>query len=192
MRGFIDGPFGPAARAQCGDHLTVLLVAGGSGVRFALSVLENICMCMAGRDGRKLGGQPDGWGRRNFWTYTRSIDSCGWCENLVCIPKFFILHMVAHFMLVPICVPVYEAIINKYPNGMGDLVLLSLSMHMASEVVWHAIIRKNFGLLPSSLDAIMLALKRTLRARIPVDSQLYRSCVSSSECRTRNGAMTRQ
>ncbi|KAK0498726.1 ATP-sulfurylase [Armillaria luteobubalina] len=44
-------------------------------------------------------------------------------------------------------VRVYEAIIAKYPNGMGHLALLPLAMRMAGprEAVWHAIIRKNFG-----------------------------------------------
>ncbi|SJL16422.1 related to Sulfate adenylyltransferase [Armillaria ostoyae] len=44
-------------------------------------------------------------------------------------------------------VRMYEAIIAKYPNGMGHLALLPLAMRMAGphEAVWHAIIRKNFG-----------------------------------------------
>lgn len=44
-------------------------------------------------------------------------------------------------------VRVYEAIMKKYPNGLGHLALLPLAMRMAGprEAVWHAIIRKNFG-----------------------------------------------
>ncbi|KAI0321161.1 sulfate adenylyltransferase [Amylostereum chailletii] len=44
-------------------------------------------------------------------------------------------------------VRVYEAIMAKYPNGMGQLALLPLAMRMAGprEAVWHAIIRKNYG-----------------------------------------------
>ncbi|EIN11898.1 sulfate adenylyltransferase [Punctularia strigosozonata HHB-11173 SS5] len=44
-------------------------------------------------------------------------------------------------------VRVYEAIMKKYPNGMGHLALLPLAMRMAGprEAVWHAIIRKNYG-----------------------------------------------
>ncbi|KAF9244972.1 hypothetical protein BU15DRAFT_85798 [Melanogaster broomeanus] len=40
-----------------------------------------------------------------------------------------------------------DAIMAKYPNGMGHLALLPLAMRMAGprEAVWHAIIRKNFG-----------------------------------------------
>jgi len=44
-------------------------------------------------------------------------------------------------------VRVYQAIMAKYPNGMGQLALLPLAMRMAGprEAVWHAIIRKNYG-----------------------------------------------
>ena len=44
-------------------------------------------------------------------------------------------------------VRVYQAIMAKYPNGMGHLALLPLAMRMGGprEAVWHAIIRKNFG-----------------------------------------------
>ncbi|KAF8639567.1 hypothetical protein AX17_001469 [Amanita inopinata Kibby_2008] len=44
-------------------------------------------------------------------------------------------------------VRVYEAIMARYPNGLGHLALLPLAMRMAGprEAVWHAIIRKNFG-----------------------------------------------
>lgn len=44
-------------------------------------------------------------------------------------------------------VRVYQAIMTKYPNGMGHLALLPLAMRMGGprEAVWHAIIRKNFG-----------------------------------------------
>lgn len=44
-------------------------------------------------------------------------------------------------------VRVYDAIMAKYPNGMGHLALLPLAMRMAGprEAVWHAIIRKNYG-----------------------------------------------
>lgn len=68
MRGFVDGPFGSSRRAKWGDYSTVLLVAGGSGVSFALSVLEYLCLCMAGRDGRQLGGRAGGWGKPKFRT----------------------------------------------------------------------------------------------------------------------------
>ena len=68
MRGYVDGPFGSAARARYGEHSSVVLFAGGSGVSFALAVLEYMCMCMAGRDGRELGGRKGGFGMKGFKT----------------------------------------------------------------------------------------------------------------------------
>ena len=68
LRMYVDGPFGSSSRARWGSHSTVLLVAGGSGVSFGISVLEYICLCIAGRDGEQLGGRSSGWGRRGFLT----------------------------------------------------------------------------------------------------------------------------
>lgn len=68
MRALVDGPFGSAARAKWGEHSTVLLMVGGSGVSFGLSILEYICMSMAGRDGRALGGRRGGYGMPGFKT----------------------------------------------------------------------------------------------------------------------------
>ncbi|CAO1622843.1 unnamed protein product [Sympodiomycopsis kandeliae] len=44
-------------------------------------------------------------------------------------------------------VRVYASLMPRYPNGMAHLALLPLAMRMAGpkEAVWHAIIRKNFG-----------------------------------------------
>lgn len=44
LRTSVDGPFGSAAREDWGRYSTALLVAGGSGVAFALSVLEALCL----------------------------------------------------------------------------------------------------------------------------------------------------
>lgn len=68
MRMYVDGPFGSAIRARWGTHSTVLVIAGGSGVSFGLSILQYVCMCLAGRDGRQLGGRPGGWGKKGFVT----------------------------------------------------------------------------------------------------------------------------
>lgn len=68
LRTLVDGPCGSAARARWGDFPTVLLIAGGSGVAFALSVLQYMTLCMTGRDGRYLGGRKGGWGQPGFKT----------------------------------------------------------------------------------------------------------------------------
>lgn len=66
LRGFVDGPFGSPRRADWGNHSTAVIVAGGSGVSFALSILQYLCLCMAGRDGRELGGRSGGFGKLGF------------------------------------------------------------------------------------------------------------------------------
>lgn len=68
LRAYVDGPFGSSIRARWSTHSTVLIIAGGSGVSFGLSVLQYICMCLAGRDGRSLGGRSGGWGKKSFQT----------------------------------------------------------------------------------------------------------------------------
>ncbi|KAI0079918.1 hypothetical protein K474DRAFT_1574151, partial [Panus rudis PR-1116 ss-1] len=66
LRGFVDGPFGSSRRAVWGDYSTAVIVAGGSGVSFALSILQYLCLCMAGRDGHELGGRSGGFGKPGF------------------------------------------------------------------------------------------------------------------------------
>lgn len=68
MRAYIDGPFGSSIRTRWETHSTVLILAGGSGVSFGLSVLQYVCMCMSGRDGKDLGGRSGGWGAKGFYT----------------------------------------------------------------------------------------------------------------------------
>jgi hypothetical protein len=66
LRAFVDGPFGSVERARFEDHSTVIIVAGGSGISFGLSLLIYMCMCMSGRDGKSLGGHPGGWGMTGY------------------------------------------------------------------------------------------------------------------------------
>lgn len=92
VRAFVDGPFGSAARARWGSHSSVLIVTGGSGVSFGLSVLQYICACMSGADGRKLGGYAGGRGQPGFkisrvrfvWLareFCKCLsDECSWCS----------------------------------------------------------------------------------------------------------------
>lgn len=62
LRAYVDGPFGSAKRARWGNYSTGVIITGGSGVSFGLSLLQYMCMCLSGRDGRHLGGRPGGWG----------------------------------------------------------------------------------------------------------------------------------
>ena len=68
FRALIDGPFGSSVRARWNEYSSVLIVTGGSGVSYGLSILEFVCLCLAGRDGRFLGGKRGGWGQNGFRT----------------------------------------------------------------------------------------------------------------------------
>ena len=68
MRAYVDGPFGSAARTRWGSYGTVLIIAGGSGVSFAVSVLEYVSLCLAGRNGKFLGGNVSGRSKGRFIT----------------------------------------------------------------------------------------------------------------------------
>lgn len=61
LRAHIDGPFGSSIRAKWTSYDTVLIIAGGSGVSFAASILEYSCMCLTGRNGSSLGGTTGSW-----------------------------------------------------------------------------------------------------------------------------------
>lgn len=60
LRAYIDGPFGSSVRACWTSYSTVLIFAGGSGISFAASILEYVCLCMVGREGKILGGSMGG------------------------------------------------------------------------------------------------------------------------------------
>jgi hypothetical protein len=90
LRAYVDGPFGSSIRARWGNYSTVLIIAGGSGVSFGLSVLQYICMCLSGRDGKNLGGHPGGWGKKPFLTrrvrfvwLVREYSHIQWCASIV-------------------------------------------------------------------------------------------------------------
>jgi FAD-binding domain/Ferric reductase NAD binding domain len=56
LKAWVDGPFGSPARVNWSLYSTAMIVSGGSGVSFGISVLEYLCLCMSGRNGRYLGG----------------------------------------------------------------------------------------------------------------------------------------
>ncbi|KZT26361.1 hypothetical protein NEOLEDRAFT_1132404 [Neolentinus lepideus HHB14362 ss-1] len=90
LKVLVDGPFGSAIRARWGENSTAVIVAGGSGVSFGMSVLEYLCLCMAGRDGKFLGGRPGGWGKKGFrlrrirfvWL-VREFSHIQWCASVL-------------------------------------------------------------------------------------------------------------
>jgi hypothetical protein len=68
LKAWVDGPFGSPVRTNWSVYSTAVIVSGGSGASFATSVLEYLCLCMAGRDGRSLGGTM---GRRDSFSMRR-------------------------------------------------------------------------------------------------------------------------
>lgn len=66
VRAYVDGPFGSSIRAHWGNHSSVVIVVGGTGVSFGVAILEYLALCLAGRDGKSLGGRPGGWGDKGF------------------------------------------------------------------------------------------------------------------------------
>ncbi|KAG7092482.1 hypothetical protein E1B28_008834 [Marasmius oreades] len=90
MRMFVEGPFGSSVGARWGNHSTVMIFAAGSGVSFALSVLEFVCLCLAGRDGSKLGGHAGSWGTKGYKTQRirfvwmiREYAHIQWCASIL-------------------------------------------------------------------------------------------------------------
>ncbi|RDB21080.1 Ferric/cupric reductase transmembrane component 1 [Hypsizygus marmoreus] len=90
LKMYVEGPFGSSVRAQWGSHSTILVVVGGSGVSFGLSILEFACLCLAGRDGKQLGAKPAWWGSRGFsmrrvrfvWLI-REFGHIQWCASII-------------------------------------------------------------------------------------------------------------
>ncbi|OCH94962.1 hypothetical protein OBBRIDRAFT_721614 [Obba rivulosa] len=90
LRTYIDGSYGSVARARWGSYSTVLIVCGGSGVSFGMSILQYMCLCMAGRDGKYLGGHPGGFGkvgwrtaRVRFVWLVREFGHIQWCAQTI-------------------------------------------------------------------------------------------------------------
>ncbi|CAO1627630.1 unnamed protein product [Sympodiomycopsis kandeliae] len=46
LRAIVDGAYGSTERVRWGVHSTVIIVCGGSGVSFGISVLEHLCACL--------------------------------------------------------------------------------------------------------------------------------------------------
>lgn len=62
MRAIIDGPFGSSGRIDWGAYQSAVIVCGGSGVSYGMSVLDHLCREIArvlrGEDVRGLYGRP--------------------------------------------------------------------------------------------------------------------------------------
>ncbi|KAF9242136.1 hypothetical protein BU15DRAFT_87038 [Melanogaster broomeanus] len=90
LRAYVDGPFGSSKRARWGNYSTGVIITGGSGVSFGLALLQYLCLCLAGRDGRHLGARPGGWGwkgadmkRVRFIWLVREYSHLQWCASII-------------------------------------------------------------------------------------------------------------
>ncbi|KAL7410829.1 FAD-binding domain-containing protein [Mrakia frigida] len=88
FRALVDGPYGSSARVRWGDHSTVLIICGGSGVSFGIAILTYVCECIASRD--KMGMGRGGKGGRHFITkrvrflwIVRDFAEVLWVSNLI-------------------------------------------------------------------------------------------------------------
>lgn len=91
LRVWVDGPFGSPAKTNWGLYSSAVVICGGSGVSFGVSVLEFLSLCMAGRNGRFLGGNVGKvsamrrirfiWILRDFGKF-RVVCKCCYCRSL--------------------------------------------------------------------------------------------------------------
>lgn len=68
LKAELDGPFGSVSRTRWGNYSTMIIICGGSGVSFGVSVLEFLCQCMIGQNPSSLGSRPGGLGYSHFRT----------------------------------------------------------------------------------------------------------------------------
>ncbi|KAG8690016.1 hypothetical protein FRC11_014393, partial [Ceratobasidium sp. 423] len=76
LRASVDGPFGSSIREDWTKYSTALLVAGGSGVAFALSVLEALCL-------KIVGGEDIKTKRIRFVWMIREYAHVQWCASIL-------------------------------------------------------------------------------------------------------------
>ncbi|CAE6442239.1 unnamed protein product [Rhizoctonia solani] len=76
LRASIDGPFGSAAREDWTKYSTAIMVAGGSGVAFALSVLEALCL-------KIVSGEEIKTKRIRFVWMIREYAHVQWCAGIL-------------------------------------------------------------------------------------------------------------
>ncbi|EJU05605.1 hypothetical protein DACRYDRAFT_20041 [Dacryopinax primogenitus] len=88
MHATVDGPYGSAERARWGDASTVVIIVGGSGVSFGTAILEYLCLCLKGKDGKTLGGRTTKGGKlktdriRFVWT-VREYSHLQWSASII-------------------------------------------------------------------------------------------------------------
>ncbi|THU90704.1 hypothetical protein K435DRAFT_968535 [Dendrothele bispora CBS 962.96] len=90
LKTYVEGPFGSVVRTKWESYSTTVIFVAGSGISFGLSVLEYVCLCLAGRSGKHLGGRTGGWGTQDFMTrrvrfvwLIREYAHIHWCASII-------------------------------------------------------------------------------------------------------------
>ncbi|KAF9500837.1 hypothetical protein BDN71DRAFT_1380914 [Pleurotus eryngii] len=141
LRTLVDGPFGSSIRTQWRQYSTVLVVVGGSGVSFGVSVLQFLALCLAGRDGKYLGGHSGGWGSKDFkvrrvrfvWII-REYSHVQWCASIL---QHCMTMMPAPSLDVDIFVTNPTTSLPKEVPTIGDIELPNIVFEDASESSHH-------------------------------------------------------
>ncbi|CAE6488836.1 unnamed protein product, partial [Rhizoctonia solani] len=76
LRASVDGPFGSSIREDWTKYASALLIAGGSGVAFALSVLEALCL-------KIVAGETVNTKRIRFVWMIREYAHIQWCASIL-------------------------------------------------------------------------------------------------------------
>ncbi|KZT58957.1 hypothetical protein CALCODRAFT_481890 [Calocera cornea HHB12733] len=87
LKATVDGPCGSAERARWGENATIVIIVGGSGVSFGTAIMEYVCLCLRGREGKSLGGRATRGGFRTdrvrfVWT-VREYSHIQWAAPII-------------------------------------------------------------------------------------------------------------
>jgi len=82
VRARVDGPMGSSGRIRWNNFATVLIICGGSGVSFGLSVCEHLCKQMSNRD--RFNSSNSKTRRVRFVWIVREYAEIGWAASALC------------------------------------------------------------------------------------------------------------
>ncbi|PWN93916.1 hypothetical protein FA10DRAFT_299253 [Acaromyces ingoldii] len=101
LRAIVDGPYGSSQRTRWGIHSTVVIICGGSGISFGMSVLEYLCAAMTGATRRDSKFQTQ---RIRFVWMLREFSHLQWiasalrrCIEMVSPEQLLVELYVTHF-----------------------------------------------------------------------------------------------
>ncbi|PWN28177.1 hypothetical protein BDZ90DRAFT_251857 [Jaminaea rosea] len=84
LRAIVDGAFGSTKRVRWGIHSSIVIVCGGSGISFGMSLLEHLCACLTQRNvygASKRGGKDFEVQRVRFVWILREYSHLQWVSS---------------------------------------------------------------------------------------------------------------